>query len=334
MNLDSAVNVKSYVNKVAIDIGSGEMVVENLSSGVSNEVWKVKRENTCWVVKQALEKLRVKEDWYSDVERIHREHSAIDALQNLVPGDSLPKILHVDYQNHIFIMTCAEGTQTWKELLMRKDFSSNVAENAGSLLRKIHQNSHKINDDIKRQFQDQKYFIQLRVDPFHRFLSERFPELTPSIQKLIDEVTLQKSCLIHGDFSPKNMLVHKDQHITLIDFEVAHWGNPVFDVAYCIGHLMLKSWYLNEPEKGFKLIDFFSKTYALPLKNLLPHLGLMLLARIDGKSPVNYIVDENLKNIIRQRGIRWINGEEEETNVLIAIKNALQIKSRTYNGKN
>ena len=326
MKLDTLEKVRKYLIKVGIAYKSDEPVVENLSGGVSSSVWKIVLKNNRWVMKQALGKLKVEEDWFSDVERIHREHEVMEALYDFVPKGAIPKVLHVDYVNHIYMMACAEEeAQTWKDILMKENFSVPVAENAAYLLREIHHNSNSINASDIAKFQDQKYFIQLRVDPFHCRLMQKYPELTSSIQKLIDEVTLQKTCLVHGDFSPKNMLVEKDDKIVLIDFEVAHWGNPVFDLAYCIGHLMLKGWYLKKHKEILKLTEVFLAVYGREVNNLMPHLGLMLLARMDGKSPVNYIREENMKNAIRKVAINWIQDKAGDANTLKNIQKAFQI---------
>lgn len=325
MKLDTIVNVKEYLIKAGIADKADEPVVENLRGGVSSSVWKIVLNNNCCVMKQALAKLKVEEDWFSDVERIYREHEVMEALHDFVPKGAIPTVLHVDYNNHIYMMTCAEEeAQTWKDILMKENFSLSVAENAAYLLREMHQHSNSMDAGNKAKFQDQKYFIQLRVDPFHHYLMQKYPELSSSIQKLIDEVTIQKTCLVHGDFSPKNMLVEKDDNIVLIDFEVAHWGNPVFDLAYCIGHLMLKGWYLKKHMEILKLTEVFLTVYGREVNNLIPHLGLMLLARIDGKSPVNYIREENMKNAIRKVAINWIQNKAIDTNTLQNIQNAFQ----------
>ncbi|MCF8452871.1 MAG: aminoglycoside phosphotransferase family protein [Pedobacter sp.] len=321
MILDSKQEVITYLNQEGLINGNDNALVEHLSGGVSCRVWKISVNNDRWVIKQALEKLDVKADWFSDVERIHREHEVMKQLELVIPDSNIPKILHVDYVNHIYMMTCAEeGVQTWKECLMDGVFNAETAKSAADILSLIHSQSHKIDEQVKAKFSDQKYFIQLRIDPFHRFLINKYPELSTEINALIEELTEQKTCLVHGDFSPKNMLVEKSGRIVLIDYEVAHWGNPVFDLAYCLGHLMLKTWHLKKPEQILKLISVFITNYKGQVSNLLPHLGLMLLARMDGKSPVNYIQDETLKQIIRTTAINWIRGADSGLNVFDAIK--------------
>jgi len=325
MILDTIGQVQKYLIKEGLVSPEDSVHVEYLSGGVSCRVWKIIRSNDRWVIKQALEKLDVKADWFSDVERIHREHRVMKQIELIVPDSNVPKVLHVDYTNHVYMMTCAEeGVETWKDLMMSGIFNVNTAKSASSLLSQIHSQSYKIDEEQKAEFSDQKYFNQLRIDPFHRFLIQKYPELTSYINKLIDELSLQRTCLVHGDFSPKNMLVQRNGEIVLIDFEVAHWGNPVFDLAYCLGHLMLKAWHLKKYEELLSLIRAFLDSYKGKVDNLLPHLGLMLLARMDGKSPVNYIQDASLKQIIRMVAIDWITNASPDADVLEAIEQQFQ----------
>lgn len=325
MILNSEAEVSRYlINEKLLDTKS-EAEVSRLSGGVSCRVWKVVSTKGRWVLKQALEKLEVQADWFSDVERIHREHQAMEQIGLIIPDSNVPKVLHVDYFNHIYMMTCAEeGAPTWKDLMMQGILNIETAKSAAKTLSLIHSRSYLISDSLKQEFSNQKYFDQLRIDPFHRFLIQKYPQLAKPIHQLIDELSLQKTCLVHGDFSPKNMLVQQDGEIVLIDFEVAHWGNPVFDMAYCLGHLMLKSWHLKKYEKMLELIKSFLDHYSGSVNNLLCHLGLMLLARMDGKSPVNYIQDEDLKQLIRAKAIEWIKNEDQDADVWYEIRSVFQ----------
>lgn len=320
MKLDTPSHVKEYLVKTHIAAEKEDPVVENLSGGVSCSVWKVTLNGRHWVLKQALDRLNVKEDWFSDVKRIHREHEVMQALNNIIAKGTVPVVLHTDYHHHVYMMESVEEAMTWKELLMQGDFNKKVAQNAGYLLKNIHSDSTKLPSGIKAALRDLTYFSQLRLNPFHRSLIQKYPALLSSIQALINELIQHTTCLVHGDFSPKNMLVRKNCQIVLIDFEVAHWGNPVFDLAYCIGHLMLKGWFLEREKDSLGLIRVFLSAYGDSASNLIPHLGLMLLARIDGKSPVNYIKDESMKNIIRRTAISWILEKSENPNVLQTIQ--------------
>lgn len=325
MILDSEKEVGRYlVNEQLLDSES-EAEISRLTGGVSCRVWKVVSLKGRWVLKQALEKLEVQADWFSDIERIHREHQAMEQIGLIIPDSNVPKVLHADYVNHVYMMTCAEeGAQTWKDLMMQGVFNKETAKSAAKTLSLIHSRSYLINDSLKEEFSNQKYFDQLRIDPFHRFLIQKYPELSKPVNRLIDELSMQKTCLVHGDFSPKNMLVKQDGEIVLIDFEVAHWGNPVFDLAYCLGHLMLKAWHLKKYEEMLELIRSFLDHYTASVNNLLCHLGLMLLARMDGKSPVSYIQNDELKQVIRTRAIEWLNNEDPDADVWQAIRSQFE----------
>ena len=324
MKLDSIGNVKLYLINGGIIHEKDESLIEELGGGVSCNVWKVTVGENSWVLKQALDKLKVEANWYSDIERIHREHEVMEALEELLPRGSIPKVVYKDYVNHVYMMTAADGfTQTWKDVLMNEDFNTSFAKKAGTLLSVIHEGSNRMSIADKTKFLDQRYFKQLRIDAFHLTVIKKYPQLTLPVRKLINEVTTQQVCLVHGDFSPKNILTDEDGNLTLIDFEVAHWGNPVFDLAYCLGHLMLKGWYLERKEKILQLIETFLLSYNRVIDNLIPHLGLMLLARTDGKSPVNYIKNENTKDTIRKIAANWIQGRVENENVFQNIKAAL-----------
>lgn len=323
MKLETLEDVKNYLVQQKIVINTAHVEITKLSGGVSSSVWKIVSNEKRWVLKQALEKLKVQTDWFSDVERIHREHEVMQALYHIMPADSIPEILYTDYTNHVFMMTCVEEpAPTWKDILMKENFDTAHATNAGNILRCIYENSNKINESNKIKFNEQKYFIQLRVEPFHKYLIQKYQALDFYIQQLIDEVTEKKICLVHGDFSPKNMLIKKNNHLVLIDFEVAHWGNPVFDVAYCLGHLMLKGWHLKKSTEAAKLIQVFLDAYKNKVENLIPHVGLMLLARMDGKSPVDYIKDENVKNNIRGIAVEWIKGDGKKTDIIELYKDS------------
>lgn len=305
--LNSKEDVLAYVTKKGLT-DADKAQVEALTGGVSSMVWKVTMPSEKWVIKQSLEQLKVSVDWFSDQQRIYREQEAMEALYWILPEGSVPKLLFEDRENYIYMMTCApEDSTTWKERLLEGDLSLGVAKQVGSLLKQMHQKSQEQESELRENFDDLTYFEELRIDPFHRHLIKKYPELEPSIQRLIDQLTKERSCLVHGDYSPKNLLVDETGHVVVLDFEVAHWGNPVFDVAFCVGHLLLKGWSLQREQEAFDVICSFFTGYEEEITPyLLPHLGLMLLARMDGKSPINYITDSDAKDHIRQIAMTWL----------------------------
>lgn len=293
--------------------------ITGLQGGVSNQVWKIEGPDIRWVMKQALSKLRVKTDWYSDVRRIEREQEAMKAWESCLNEGEVPKIIHADREANTYIMTCApDQAISWKEQMMDGRFDERTASLAGNLLGRMHRISLLFDESVSSRFHDLTFFEQLRIDPFHRFLIPKYPELETSIQELILQLTEHAVCLVHGDFSPKNLLVSPDNRIILLDYEVAHWGNPVFDVSFCLAHLMLKGLALRKQIESEALIRSFLTAYRDVYGSVgeacLAHTGLMLLARVDGKSTVEYLREEAVKEQARSIGIDWVQrfGEREE----------------------
>ncbi len=282
--------------------------VEELPGGVSNVVLKIMTPRDCFVLKQALPKLRVEDDWFSTVERIFLEKACLETLARILPKGGVPEVLFVDPENYLFLMTCApEGSEVWKDQLMRGQVDLSIAHRVGELLATIHNRTAE-DQEVRARFWDHQNFIELRVDPYHRTVAQRHPDVKAAIEDEVGRMLQTKRCLVHGDFSPKNILV-KDHHLLLLDCEVAHYGDPVFDVAFCLNHLLLKAM-KHHPKKeayfqaAFAFFRAYFEALRLPgkaelMRNSLLELGILMLARMDGKSPVEYIKDEPTKDRIR-----------------------------------
>ena len=273
-----------------------------------------------WVVKQSLGKLRVKDDWRSERSRIYREAESIRALRPVLGAAALPEVIHIDFKRFLYIMTAAPaGSQVWKDLLLARRADSQVARNAGLLLAKMI-NASRDDASLTSQFWDRTVFDQLRIDPYYRTTASRHPELRREFDDLIGTSLEIRTSLVHGDYSPKNMLV-RGENIFLIDFEVVHWGDPSFDAAFLMNHLFLKAFHQPSASRQFiALADDFWKTLLAALGPeaaagfevmTLRHLGGLMLARIDGKSPVEYIQDEATKEAVR-RMASWILREHPQ----------------------
>lgn len=149
---------------------------------------------------------------------------------------------------------------------------------------------------LPARFDDEEAFRQLRVAPYYEAAAARHPDLAPCIGALAERMLATRRCLVHGDLSPKNVLVGEGR-VWLLDFEVAHLGDPVFDLAFMLNHLMLKAFHRPDATEGYvACADAFAESYAAVARPLLPpegylvaHLGVLMLARIDGKSPVEYL---------------------------------------------
>ena len=280
--------------------------VTELGGGVSNTVLLVETGTERMVLKQSLAKLRVEQDWFSDRTRIYREADAMRKLEPLLPYEAIPEVRFEDRDNCIFGMTAApDGAETWKAYLMRGIRTDEVGVFAAEILGDMIRGTMH-NQAFEHEFGDQTVFNQLRIDPYYRSTAARHPDLAAHFEALIHESFARRCALVHGDFSPKNLLV-TTEGVVLIDFEVVHYGDPSFDAAFLLNHLFLKSFYRPESLAHY---EGAATRFWKPLRHrfrgcrwfepaTIQHLGALMLARIDGKSPVEYIRTEELKERVR-----------------------------------
>ncbi|HYB04988.1 MAG TPA: aminoglycoside phosphotransferase family protein [Nitrososphaerales archaeon] len=275
-----------------------------LGGGVSNVVVKVVSQSKgAFVVKRSLPKLRVEEDWFADRRRIMREAACLRVIGDYVGQNFAPKVLLEDAQNFACLLECApEGTVTWKKDLLENKVDPRVTEEVSSFLSNFHGRT-RTSEKVREEFADQSNFIQLRINPYLVRVSERHPDLKMQLDEMITGLLSKKLCLVHGDFSPKNILLLPGGKIWMIDCEVAHWGNPAFDVAFCTNHLLLKAIHLSSL-RHLKEADRFWGDYwqesgwshQEPFTTRV--LGGLMLARVDGKSPAEYL-SEGDRNLVR-----------------------------------
>ncbi len=282
--------------------------VRELGGGVSNQVFLVEAASGRLVLKQSLDRLRVADEWLADRSRIFREMQSLQDAAACLPAGSVPEVLWCDPENFLFAMSAAEpGAETWKSRLLAGRLESAIALRAGVLLGLWIRHSWE-NAGFRERYGDQTAFDQLRIDPYYRTIARRVPEVAGAVGELIAESAGRRVSLVHGDWSPKNLLV-SGPTVTAIDFEVVHYGDPSFDAAFCINHFLLKCF--RRPAQSDGLIHL-ARIFFAWLEGLLPpaalgwfeaatarHLGALMLARIDGKSPVEYLREETVKQAVR-----------------------------------
>jgi 5-methylthioribose kinase len=291
-----------YLAQRGFDAAS--LAVRELAGGVSNTVLLVEHRAGRFVLKQALPQLRVEQEWFCDIRRIFVEANAIRSVTAMLPEGSAPQVLFEDQDNYLFAMTAAEpGFEPWKSHLLASDCDTRVAEAVGRTLGAIIRQSW-YSEAMAAQFADISYFDELRLDPYYTRLATIYPDLRPWMERLIESCRTRRVSLVHGDWSPKNILV-KDGRAMAIDFEVMHFGDPSFDAAFLLNHLLLKTFHGIEGAPG--LAGVFWKTLLAEMpaapwfeEAVIAQLGGLLLARMDGKSPAEYIRDPELKDRIRR----------------------------------
>jgi streptomycin 6-kinase len=279
-----------------------EYPCEELGGGVSNKVIFAPVPGRSSVLKQALGKLRVEQEWLSDPARIFREAAAMRWLEGKIEGGRVPRILAEDRANFVISMESAPpSAEMWKTRLFRGELEASSARSAGSLLGSLIAVSWN-QPEARHLFGDQTVFDQLRIDPYYRSLAARHPELSGYVNTLIARSAGRRVSLVHGDWSPKNLLVAGSE-LWAIDWEVVHYGDPSYDVAFLLNHLLLKSIALPQHRVALaSLAEQFLSSLRLSLNTRIPaaetdwlepaaieHLPALLLARVAGKSPAEYL---------------------------------------------
>jgi aminoglycoside phosphotransferase (APT) family kinase protein len=280
-----------------------------LTGGVSSEIWRVDLPRGSVCVKRALAKLRVEQDWFASVDRWQFEVAWFRVAGSIVP-EAVPKILGVDKERHLFAMEFLDpgSHRLWKTMLRDGHADPIFAGTVGRMVGRIHAcTAGRV--DIAGAFSSDAIFEAIRIEPYLRATARRHPDLASRFQALAQTTSETRLAVVHGDVSPKNILVGPSGPIFL-DAECAWWGDPAFDVAFCLNHLLLKClWTPRAASSYLACFDSFIQAYLAEVSweptsslegrtaALLPGL---LLARIDGKSPVEYITGERDKNRVRQ----------------------------------
>jgi 5-methylthioribose kinase len=307
----------SYLRAQGILTREDRTFVHTLVGGVSNRTVLVEPANRLpFVVKQALSRLRVPVEWRADPERIHREARALEYLLQLAPSGSIPRLIFEDRSQHIIgISAVPEPHRNWKELLLEGRISLDHVNQFASLLGAIHSKSSMDPNLARSELADRSFFEALRVEPYYRYPAEQIPAAGPFLARLIEETLATQIGLVHGDYSPKNILIYRDR-LVLLDHEVAHFGDPAFDVGFSLTHLLSKALRLTSCRQEFlNAAHLYVRKYLEcldgmdwrgPLEPRAVHhtLGCML-ARVAGRSPLEYLTTAEQQT---QLGIlmKWI----------------------------
>ena len=343
MRLINADNAAAYLRELGQIEGDEPVEVCELAGGVSNVVLLVSPPAApAFVLKQSRQQLRVADPWFCSVERIWREVEVMricDRLLATPPGEPLPEgrirtpsVLFTDDANYLFGMTAAPPHTVWKQQLLNGEVHQEVATACGQLLGTLHAGCWR-DAEVAKRIGDRTFFDDLRVDPYYRHLGRRQPDLCAGLDRLCRSLEDHCLSLVHGDFSPKNLLV-SESGLLLVDFEVGHFGDPAFDLGFFLSHLVLKAVYARSgAEPYLQLTQRFWRSYLLQLEDQIPaasidelsvrgilHCAACMLARVDGKSPVEYL-DDIQRDMVRAVGRQlWFEPPQNWSQALDALR--------------
>ena len=279
-----------------------------LSGGVSSDIWRVDLPGRSLCVKRALPKLKVAADWQAPVTRNAYEWAWLQFAAEHAP-DHVPQPLAHDAQAGLFAMAylAPEDHPVWKAHLMAGVVQPLVAEAVGRVLGHLHAVSAG-RPALAAAFDSGENFHALRLEPYLVATAAQHPDVAKPLRALVERTSNARIALVHGDVSPKNILVGPKGPV-ILDAECAWYGDPAFDLAFCLNHLLLKALVQRPQAMALRAsFDALAQAYLAQVAweapaaveeraaALLPGL---LLARCDGKSPVEYLVREGDRAMLR-----------------------------------
>ncbi len=320
--------VKALLTRSGIASADAGVTLVPLTGGVSCDVWRVDVNGApACVVKRALAQLKVEADWFAPVERTESEVRWLRRAHAIVPH-LCPAVLADDPDEHMFAMTFLPPDQhpVWKAELFAGHVDPAVAAAVGRDLALVHAaTAH--DATVAAEFDTGPLFAALRIDPFLLYVADRRPEVAERLRALADDLATRRTALVHGDVSPKNILVGPNGPV-LLDAECAVYGDPAFDIAFCVTHLLLKQIYVADHADALRtsamaLADTYlagvaweaSEALSLRASDLT---AALLLARIEGKSPAPYLIDEGQRQRIRSAALRLLSAPSIALPELIA----------------
>jgi len=281
-----------------------------LTGGVSSDIWRIDTARGAFCAKRALPKLRVAADWHAPIARNRYEARWMQVAREAVPGCT-PRVIGQHEALGVLVMEYLDPSRhaLWKQRLSQGEVDAPFARSVGDTLARIHAHAA-ARPELARQFDTDAIFFDIRLEPYLLATAEKHPDLAPALQALVVQTQSHKVSLVHGDVSPKNILIGPYGQPVLLDAECAWWGDPAFDLAFCLNHLLLKCLWV--PQALSPLINCFDALARAYLRGvdwepaeaierrtaaLLPGL---LLARVDGKSPVEYLTTEPQWRTVRR----------------------------------
>lgn len=298
-----------------------------LSGGVSCDVWLARIGDAApIVVKRALPQLRVEAEWLAPVERAENEVRWLARVRRIDPALA-PEVVATLPAEHLFAMRYLDPAThpVWRDELVAGRVDAPFAGVLGRDLARIH--AATVGDAATAaHFPDASLFDALRIAPFLRHVADRRSDVADRLNAIADDLAARRTALVHGDVSPKNILVGP-HHGVFLDAECAVFGDPAFDVAFCTTHLLLKTIWLTDHAAALRhAAQGFATSYLdgvdwEPVDGLAERAGglvaALLLARVEGKSPAPYL-DSAEREIIRTRALALLARPTPRIDALIA----------------
>lgn len=320
--------VLASMQRLGLDRGQPVRAMGQLTGGVSSDIWRIDFDDHSICAKRALGQLKVAAHWQAPLSRNAYEYAWYEELGDDF-GAHMPRMLGRDEEAGVFFMSylAPEQHPVWKQRLLQGQVSPAFARSVGDCLGRMHRHTaHQ--ERLARRFKSDAEFFSLRLEPYLLATAQRHPALAERLQALCARTAQTQLALVHGDISPKNILCGP-QGPVFLDAECAWYGDPAFDLAFCLNHLLLKAVHL--PAQSGALAQSFVQLVQAYLcaVNWEPVAGFeqrtaqllpaLLLARVDGKSPVEYLTDEDRREVVRRAAVQGLRHAPRQLSEVLDI---------------
>ncbi|MFQ5937991.1 MAG: phosphotransferase family protein, partial [Acidiferrobacterales bacterium] len=242
--------ILSTLRRLGLIAAAEEPPMTALPGGVSSDIWRVELEQGPVCIKRALPQLKVEALWEAPIERNTYEYAWIETVGKIYPH-AVPKIIAHDVDAGLFVMAYLDPAEfpVWKERLRDGQADPAFAARVGTIVAGIHRSTAN-DEELAERFATDRIFYALRLESYLVATGQRHPDLADPLQELVRTTAQTKHALVHGDISPKNILVGK-QGPVFLDAECAWYGDPAFDLAFCLNHFLLKCLWTPRAARNF-----------------------------------------------------------------------------------
>lgn len=330
-------NCADLLDELGLMTDAQSFEVTPLKGGVSSEVARVEVGERAYCLKFALAKLKVKEDWYAPVDRNRTEYTWLKIASEILSDNAVATYGRSDRLNGFAMkFISGPGNYLWKDRLLEGRIDRSEARAVGRNIGLVHSASAKPGFD-RSGLENGKDFFSLRIEPYLLFSARSHPRHAETLERIARRLGSEGSILIHGDASPKNIIFRPTGPV-ILDAECATMGDASFDPAFCMNHLILKAIHMpGVAEAMLAGAKELWSAYAAEIDwdapgdieartaELLPAL---MLARIDGKSPVEYLSEED-RELTRKLSLSLLDDSDASIDGLLAkIGEKLKVRDK------
>lgn len=301
----------------ASGIDSSEAVFNRITGGVSSNTYAASLPGRGVVIKQARAQLDVAQEWTANPNRVLAEAEGLSWFHELTPDHVPSPIAVVEHLHGLVLPMAPQPSPDLRTVIVENpgDFDPRWPSLLGEILSVWHAADYR--PALGSALDDTSRLLDLRIDPFYLDMAHRWPEHAGAIEALAEELLSVRTAVVHGDFTPKNVLCLPGGDLWVVDTEVCHIGNPVIDTASMLAQLVIKALHYRTDSPTAHALTRARGAFLgalAPLStpsSLNAHIGVFLAVRVAGRSRVPYL-DEPTRQIVATVAHALLDGAQLE----------------------